>query len=117
LQIVADILAIARGGAKRTQIMYQANLSYRLLCRYLSEALDAGLLNFGSSAHYVLTQKGKEFLRRHGEYSKHCRSVEEHLNNINSERDVLERMCSNLKMGDNKNNCSRIIIGGKKLKK
>ena len=44
LQIIADILVIASRRARKTQIMYQANLSYRLLCRYLGEVLEAGLV-------------------------------------------------------------------------
>jgi len=39
LQIIADMLSVVRGGAKKTHIMYQANLSYTLLGRYLSEVL------------------------------------------------------------------------------
>jgi len=95
LQIIADILSIASRRAKKTQIMYQANLSYRLLCRYLREVLDAGLVNFDDGERYVLTVKGKEFLNKHEEYSKRCRSLEEQFNHVNSEKTALERMCSN----------------------
>ncbi len=94
LQIIANILSIASRRAKKTQIMYQANLSYKLLCRYLDEVLDAGLVSFEKEDCYVLTAKGKEFLSRHQEYSKRCKSLEEHLNHVNSERTALEKMCS-----------------------
>jgi len=60
LQIIADMLSIARNGAKKTQIMYQANLSYRLLGRYLREVLNAGLVKFENGNSYVLTAKGKK---------------------------------------------------------
>jgi len=59
--------------------MYQGNLSYRLLCRYLDEVLDAGLVSFEKEECYVLTARGKEFLNRDEEYSKRCKSLEEHL--------------------------------------
>jgi predicted transcriptional regulator len=95
LQIIASILLIASRRAKKTQIMYQANLSYKLLCRYLSEVQDAGLVCFENEECYVLTAKGKEFLNKHGEYSKRCKSLEEHLNHVNHEKFVLEKMCSN----------------------
>jgi predicted transcriptional regulator len=95
LQIIADILFIASKRAKKTHIMYQANLSYRLLCRYLGEVTDAGLVSFESGDCYVLTAKGKEFLNRHEEYSKRCKSLEEHLNHVNNDKIVLEKMCSN----------------------
>jgi predicted transcriptional regulator len=93
LQIVASILLIASSGAKKTRIMYQANLSYKLLCRYLYEVLDAGLICFGKEECYVLTAKGKEFLSRHEEYTKRRKSLEQHLNHVNGEKAELERMC------------------------
>jgi len=95
LQIVADILFIAGRGAKKTQIMYQANLSYRLLCRYLDEVLNADLVSFENEKRFVLTAKGKEFLNRHEEYSKSCKSLEKHLYDVNNEKAVLEKMCPN----------------------
>jgi predicted transcriptional regulator len=101
LQIIADILLIASRRAKKTQIMYQANLSYRLLCRYLTEVLDAGLVSFENRDCYVLTAKGKEFLSRHEEYSKRCKGLEEHLNHVNHEKIVLEKMCSNTSRVEN----------------
>jgi len=114
LQIIADILLIASRRAKKTQIMYQANLSYRLLCRYLGEVLDAGLVSFENGDCYVLTAKGKEFLNRHEEYSKRCKSLEEHLNHVNNEKTVLERMSFNeSKVNNNLNGLDR----NKRLKK
>jgi len=95
LQIIADILSIVSGKARKTRIMYQANLSYRLLCRYLDEVLDAGLVEPEDGDCYVLTGKGREFLSKHGEYSKRCRSLEEHLNHVNNEKTALEKMCFN----------------------
>jgi len=94
LQIIADILLIASKGARKTQIMYQANLSYKLLCRYLSEVLDAGLVSFENGNCYVLTAKGKQFLSRHEEYSKHCKAFEEQFNHVNAAKTWLEKMCS-----------------------
>ena len=95
LQIVADILSIADARARKTRIMYQANLSYRLLCRYLDEVVHAGLVKPEEDDCYVLTAKGREFLSRHGEYAKRCQSLEEQLNSVNDEKSVLVRMCSN----------------------
>jgi predicted transcriptional regulator len=94
LQIVADILSIANARAKKTRIMYQANLSYRLLCRYLDEVVDAGLIKPEDDDCYGLTAKGKEFLSRHEEYTKRCQSLEEHVNSVNDERNALVKMCS-----------------------
>jgi len=101
LQIIASILSIASGRAKKTQIMYQANLSYKLLCRYLNEVTQAGLVNFENKECYVLTEKGKEFLNRHEEYSKRCKSLEEHFNHVNDEKVALEKMCFNARRVNN----------------
>jgi len=93
LQIIADVLSIARQGAKKTPIMYQANLSYRLLDRYIREVLNAGLVNFGDGNRYVLTAKGREFLHQHTEYSELYKSLEKRLSHINRKKIVLENMC------------------------
>jgi len=104
LRIIADILSIASKGAKKTQIMYRANLSYTLLGRYLTEVMDAGLVNFeGSADCYWLTRKGREFLKHFDEYSKHHKNIEKQINDLNNKRMVLKRMVdNNLKSGLNK---------------
>jgi len=112
LQIVADILFIVNGRAKKTRIMYQANLSYRLLCRYLDEVVDAGLVKPEDDDCYVLTAKGREFLSRHEEYAKRCQGLEEHLNSVNDEKNALVRMCSNA--GRVKGSSNRLGKNGKR---
>ena len=93
LQIIADILLIASERARKTRIMYQANLSYKLLCRYLGQVVDAGLVRFEDDDCYVLTGKGKEFLSRHEEYAKRCQTLEEQSNHVSNEKAALEKMC------------------------
>ena len=100
LQIIADILSTVRKGSKKTKIMYQANLSYRLLCRYLRDVIDSGLISFDKENYYVLTDKGKEFLNRHEEYSKRCKSLEEHRECVDSEKIALHRMSSSNHVND-----------------
>lgn len=97
LQIIADILSVVKRGAKKTRIMYQANLSYKLLRRYLGEVLEAGLIRFGNDDCYRLTKKGKKFLSRFKEYSERRKSVEERLNKIMDEKVILENAVSNTK--------------------
>jgi predicted transcriptional regulator len=94
LQIIADILSVTSKHAKKTQIMYQANLSYRLLCRYLSEVLNAGLVSIKNGDFYVPTAKGKEFLKKYEEYLKRRKRLKEQLNCINNVKTELKRMCS-----------------------
>jgi len=93
LQIIADILLVASKGAKKTWIMYQANLSYALLNRYLAEVMDAGLVSFvGSGDCYKITRKGEEFLDKFSEYFERRRQLEDQINDMNSEEMDLEKM-------------------------
>jgi len=114
LQIIADMLYTARNGAKKTQILNKANLSYRLLGRYLREVLDAGLVKSENGTSYVLTTKGETFLNRHIEYSELRRSLETNLESINSEKTILERLCG---IANGFNNNLRSLNKNKELKR
>jgi len=105
LQIIADILSITSKRAKKTHIMHQANLSYRLLCRYLNEVLDAGLVCFEKGDFYVPTSKGKEFLNKYNEYSKRRKRLKEQFNRINNVKIGLEKMCSHANVIRSDVNC------------
>jgi predicted transcriptional regulator len=101
LQIVADILFVAENGAKKTRIMYQANLSYDLLKRYLDETLEANLISINKDGKsYVITEKGKVFLKKYVEYCERCTRLQEQFEDARNDEMVLEKMCSNL--GDEK---------------
>jgi len=96
LQIVADMLFVVRGNyANKTRIMYQANLSYKLLCRYLEDVVNAGLIRFEKGNSYVLTSKGEKFLKRFEEHQKQCQLFEEQNSSIQGERAELEKMLFN----------------------
>jgi len=90
LEIVADILSVAESGSSKTRIMYQANLSYRLLIRYLDMILKAGLVYLNDSSEYVTTAKGRDFLEKFRKYSKR-------VDHVLGDRVVLESMCSGSK--------------------
>ena len=95
LDIIADILHIASKNAKKTQIMYQANLSYRVLQRYLTEISGAQLISFEDGSHlYTLTDKGKEFLEAYETYSKTTKHIEKRLSDVATKKKVLEELCS-----------------------
>jgi predicted transcriptional regulator len=101
LQIIADILVVAGKGAKKTRIMYQANLSYDLLKRYLTEVLEAGLISINKDEKsYIITQKGEVFLKKYEEYCERCTRLQEHVENARKDEVVLEKLCSNT--GDEK---------------
>ncbi len=90
LEILGDVLGVVSGGAKKTQIMYQANLSYSLLIRYLKEVIDMGLVKMKSGGTYELTEKGSAFLREFKSYNERRVEVEAQLNGVRNEKSVLE---------------------------
>jgi predicted transcriptional regulator len=95
LDIIADILQVVSGDAKKTQIMYQANLSYRVLQKYLAEITGASLICFeGGKRCYILTDKGRAFLDAYEEYSRTNRQVEKRVNDVRSKKGALEKLCS-----------------------
>jgi predicted transcriptional regulator len=60
-EIIAEMLRVAKQGAKKTRIMYSCNLSYGATEEYLTYLLETGLLRIGNSFH--TTDKGIRFLR------------------------------------------------------
>lgn len=92
---MADILAIASENARKTKIMYGANLSYKVLQKYLSEIIGASLVSYDDgSQEYVLTSKGEKFLEAYQTYSKDNMAVEKSLNQVLTEKRFLEELCS-----------------------
>lgn len=95
LNIIADMLFAINENAKKTQIMYRANLSYGLLIKYLEELSRSCLARFEQSQGcYVLTDKGVEFLNRYRDYLKRNKYVEKQMSDVNSRRKALEALCS-----------------------
>jgi predicted transcriptional regulator len=95
VDIIADILNVVAQGAKKTRIMYQANLSHSLLTKYLAEVRKAYLIRHErKKGCYVLTTKGKEFLLRYKEYSKRNRHIERQINDVLNKKKSLEELCS-----------------------
>jgi predicted transcriptional regulator len=74
LEIIAKILSVARDGARKTNIMYQANLSFRQMESYLNFLIEKGLLgstlNEDGTPIYETTQKGNSFLKNFCEIEK-----------------------------------------------
>ena len=88
------MLEIIKEGPLKTQIMYKANLSYKVLRRYLDEVTSSSLLGFeNQQQRYVLTVKGKEFLAAYAEYLRTNKNCQEHLNNVQKKRKALEELC------------------------
>jgi predicted transcriptional regulator len=67
--IIADILNASCGGAKRTNLMYRCNLSFKQLKHYSRFLLQSGLLCLdcevreSATGTFEITEKGREFLK------------------------------------------------------
>lgn len=94
LDIIADILHVTKEDAKKTQIMYQANLSYTVLERYLARVIAASLVRFeNETGFYRLTDKGREYLDAYKRYSRTHKRIALSLNEANARKKVLEKLC------------------------
>jgi predicted transcriptional regulator len=95
LDIIADILNVVSHKPKKTQIMYQANLSFRLLQKYLTEVSKTSMICYDSETQcYVLTSKGEEFLKAYRQYSKTNRHAEKIIDEVNAKKQTLENLFS-----------------------
>jgi predicted transcriptional regulator len=92
INIIADILNVAGSGAKKTKIMYVANLSYQLLEKYLEETVNIGFVRFNGNG-YEVTEKGRLFLEKYAQFSSRYSELKSELEIMMFEKEVLERMC------------------------
>ena len=78
VDIMADILRVARGGAKKTWIVYRANLNFKIVKDYLSELTEKGLLAAPEGLNlYRTTEKGLDFLEQYYSFRKFHMVVED----------------------------------------
>jgi len=61
LDICADILRTTRTGAKKTHIVYRANLNFKIIKRYLHNLISQDLIAKDGD-HYRTTSKGAHWL-------------------------------------------------------
>jgi predicted transcriptional regulator len=97
LDIVRDMLASASSKVRKTRIMYQANLNYVQMEKYLKVLLEEGLLarDGDDDSCYLITKKGKEFLRVYADYLRRRRRLVEEVDGTVKHRLLLESMCFN----------------------
>jgi predicted transcriptional regulator len=60
-QIFSEILVICRDGAKKTKIVYQANLNFRTVNPYLKILIENQLINL-DQGEYQITPQGMNLL-------------------------------------------------------
>ena len=66
LDICADILEIAKDGAKKTQLVYGANLNFNIIRKYLSRLRKNKFIE-AENGHFFTTEKGFKFLEQYNE--------------------------------------------------
>jgi len=64
LEILATILRVARNGAKKSHIVYKANLNFAIIKDYLDRLRESGLIigPDGKNRMFKTTEKGIEYL-------------------------------------------------------
>jgi len=65
LDICADILRVALDGARKTRIVYQANLNFTILHKYMRRLMENGFLTQIEGPHFITTEKGCQFLEQY----------------------------------------------------
>jgi predicted transcriptional regulator len=99
LSLVAAILDAAGYGSTKTHVMIVANLSYKLLEKYLTEALNLGFVQRVGSK-YSLTEQGRDFLKRYKQLQDKYLRVEQEFTSLMNRREMLERMCARNELAD-----------------
>ena len=95
LEIVRDVLSVATQRCKKTQILYDAHLNYRLLEKYLSNLLENCLLDQVDDSYYLITSKGKNFLQNYEEHIERCRKIDKDIRHVLKEKMALKNMYFN----------------------
>jgi len=78
-------LSSINSGANKTKIMFSANLSFKLLEKYLATVIDSGLVQM-DGALYKLTKEGQEFVKKYYIYQERSISANKLLASLDFER-------------------------------
>jgi predicted transcriptional regulator len=89
---MAEMLQVASTGARKTHLMYQCNLSYKLLRQYLEEAVRTHLLASKRDGRYVTTERGKRFLAKVADYLDRSKRVTQEADALAVEKRRIEDM-------------------------
>ena len=89
--VLADVVKVSREGPRKTRIMMKANLSYKLLQKYLAIAVNNGFISSDNS-RYRLTSNGKVFLEEYNKYCDRLSKIQGLQKELDSRRVSLERM-------------------------
>ena len=91
LSIIAAILDACSTQTNKTHIMFSANLSFKLLEKYLETLTRTGLINVEGNK-YELTEEGLEFIVNFRNVHERYISAQKNFETIESERKKLALM-------------------------
>ncbi|GAI45506.1 unnamed protein product [marine sediment metagenome] len=71
IAILVDMLEVIGNGARKTHIVYKANLNFESCRRYLNAMRNADLVDIqvGSPMKWAITEKGRTFLKKYKEFT------------------------------------------------
>ena len=92
LSIIAAILEAVNCGASKTKIMFKANLSFKLLEKYLDICLRAGFVE-ANGTKYTLTEHGATTLNQYKQLHERYNNAQKMFNHLVSERERLAKSC------------------------
>jgi predicted transcriptional regulator len=99
LSIIAAILEAVNSGANKTRIMFRANLSFKLLEKYLDISMRAGFVRV-DEYKYTLTEHGVDFLKQYKHLHERYYKAQKMLDCLVCERERLARSCDESKLFD-----------------
>jgi len=104
LSIIAAILEAANCGSSKTKIMVNANLSFKLLEKYLDICLRSGYVQ-ANGTKYTLTEHGVVILKQYKQLHERYSNVQKTFNNLVLERKRLAQSCLKSTIVSEKNGC------------
>jgi len=76
-EIIKDMLiGVGDTGAKKTHIWSRTYLSHKLQMKYLEDILNIALIEFNGKSLYIMTTKGRMYLRLYEDYERRCKNFE-----------------------------------------
>ncbi len=68
MDICCDILKVAESGARKTRLVYGANLNFRIVNKYLEALIEAGHIEYNEDLKiYFTTDKGSYWMTNYSQ--------------------------------------------------
>ena len=76
MDICHDILKVAESGARKTRLVYQANLNFRIVKKYLELLMEKGFIEL-KDGHYLTTDRGHYWMMNYHQLMSPMRGLTE----------------------------------------